>query len=59
MQVCRQNPGMDLEYTSDMFNQALIFIEDKVLEMSGKDLKDIGLPIPQRHLRDRLSREML
>ena len=59
MQACRQNPGMDLVYTSDMFNQALIFIEDKVVEMSGKDLKELGLPTPQRHLSDRLSREML
>ncbi|CAF3387997.1 unnamed protein product [Rotaria sp. Silwood1] len=59
MQVRRQNPGIDLVYTSDMFNQALIFIEDKVVEMGGKYLKDLGLPIPQRHMSDRLSREML
>jgi len=59
MQARRQNPGMDLVYTSDMFNQALIFVEDKVLGMSDKDLKQLGLSSPQRHLGDLLSREML
>ncbi|CAF5090409.1 unnamed protein product, partial [Rotaria magnacalcarata] len=27
--------------------------------MAGKDLKQLGLPTPQRNLGDRLSREML
>ncbi len=52
MQTRRQNPGMDSVYTSDMFNQVLLFLEDKVLEMSDKDLKQLGLPTPQRHLGD-------
>jgi hypothetical protein len=55
----RQNPGMNLDYTPDMFNQALTILEDKALEMAGKDLKQLGLPTPQRNLGDRLSREML
>ena len=59
IQTRRQNPGLDLTYTDDMFNQTLILLEDKVLEMSDKDLKQLGLPTPQRHLSDRLSREML
>ena len=50
---------MDLVCTSGMFNQALIFIEDKVPEVGGKDSKDLGLPIPRRHLNDSLSREIL
>ncbi|CAF1652102.1 unnamed protein product, partial [Didymodactylos carnosus] len=50
---------MNLDYTADMFNQALIILEDKALQMAGKDLKQLGLPIPQRNLGDRLSREML
>ena len=54
-----RNPGMDLAYTSDMFNQALILLEDKVLGMAGKDLKQLGLPTPERNQGDRLSREML
>ena len=59
MQARRRNPGLDLIYTSDMFNQALILIEDKVLEMAGKDLEQLSLPTPDRNLCDRLSREML
>jgi hypothetical protein len=59
MQARKQNTGMNLVYTSDMFNQALIFLEDKVLEISGRDLKQLDLPSPQRHLGDRLGREIL
>ena len=59
MEARRENPGMNLVYISNMFNQALIFLEDKVLEMSRKDLKQLGLPAPQRHLGDSFSREML
>ncbi len=50
---------MALGNTPDMFNQTLIILEDKALGMSGKDLKQLGLPIPHRTLGDRLSREML
>ena len=50
---------MDLVYTSNMFNQALVFLEDKVRYMAGKDLKQLGLPTPERNRGDRLSREML
>ena len=59
IQARRQNPGMALVYTPDMFNQTLIILEDKALGMAGKDLKQLGLPTPQRTLGDRLSREML
>jgi ATP-dependent DNA helicase PIF1 len=59
LQARRRNVGMTLDYTPDMFNQTLIILEDKALEMTGKDLKQLGLPTPQRNLGDRLSREML
>jgi ATP-dependent DNA helicase PIF1 len=59
IQARRQNPGMALGYTPDMFNQTLIILEDKALGMAGKDLKQLGLPTPQRTLGDRLSKEML
>jgi len=61
IQTRRRNPGMNLDYTSasDMFDQTLILLEDKALQMAGKDLKQLGLPTPQRNLGDRLSREML
>ena len=55
----RENPRKTLDYTPDMFSEALIMLEDKALEMAGKDLEQLGLPTPQRNLGDRLSREML
>ena len=58
-QARRRNPGMTLDYTSDMFNETLIILEDKSLAMAGKDLRQLGLPSPKRNLGDRLSREML
>ncbi|CAF5072937.1 unnamed protein product, partial [Rotaria sp. Silwood1] len=59
IQARRENPGIVLDYTPDMFNQTLIILEDEALGMAGKDLKQLGLPTPQRTLGDRLSREML
>ena len=58
-QARRRNPGLNIDYTPDMFNQTLIILEDKALAMAGKDLKQLGLPTPQRTGGDRLSREML
>ena len=58
-QARRQNPGMTLDYTLDMFNEALIILEDKAVGMIGKDLKQLGLSSPQRNLGDRLSRGLL
>ena len=59
IQARRENPGIVLDYTPDMFNQTLIILEDRALGMAGKDLTQLGLPTPQRTLDDRLSREML
>ncbi|CAM4795146.1 unnamed protein product [Rotaria magnacalcarata] len=50
---------MNLDYTPDMFNQALIIIESKVLEMGGKELEKLELPTPQRNSGDRLNSTML
>jgi hypothetical protein len=55
----RQNPGMNLDYTPDMFNQVLVILEDKTLQMAGKNLEKFDLPTPQRNSGDRLSTEML
>ncbi|CAF1919182.1 unnamed protein product [Rotaria magnacalcarata] len=59
IQARRENPGLVLNYTPDMFNQTLIILEDKALAMAGKDLKQLGLPTPQTTLGDRLTREIL
>jgi hypothetical protein len=55
----RQNPAMNLDYTPDMFNQVLLILEDKILQMGGKNLEKYQLPTPQRNLGNRLSSEML
>jgi PIF1-like helicase/Helitron helicase-like domain at N-terminus len=55
----RQNPGMNLHYTPIMFNQVLLILEDKTLQMADKNLEKFGLPTPQRNRGDRLSSEML
>ena len=55
----RQNPGMNLDYTPDIFNEVLIILEDKVLEMGGKVFEKLERPIPQRNLGDRLNSAML
>ena len=55
----RQNPGMNLNYTPDMFNQVLIILEDKILQLTGKEFEDFDLPTPQRNRSNSLSREML
>ena len=47
MQARRRNPRINLDYTPDMFNQALIILENKALEMTGKDLQQLGLPTPK------------
>ncbi|CAF3348294.1 unnamed protein product [Rotaria sp. Silwood2] len=59
IQAHRENPELVLDYTPDMFNQTLIILQDKALGMAGKDLKQLGLPTPQRTLGDRLTREIL
>ncbi|GFQ95859.1 ATP-dependent DNA helicase [Trichonephila clavata] len=47
-QVRIQQRNMDLEFSTEIFNEALIIIEDKVRSLGGSDLKSIGLPQPDR-----------
>ncbi|GFQ71836.1 ATP-dependent DNA helicase [Trichonephila clavata] len=39
---------MDLEFSTEILNEALIIIEDKVRSLGGSDLKSVGLPQPNR-----------
>ena len=39
IQARRENPGLVLNYAPNMFNQKLMILEDKALEMAGKDIK--------------------
>ncbi|GFR07427.1 ATP-dependent DNA helicase [Trichonephila clavata] len=47
-QVRIQQRNMDLEFSTEVSNEALIIIEDKVRSLGGSDLKSIGLPQPDR-----------
>lgn len=50
--------NQDLEYTQDMYNQALIYIEDFCLIMVNKVLNQLGLPSPNRAFDDVFNREI-
>lgn len=38
------NPDLTIGYTEEMYNQALIEIENKLSSMGGSDLSTYGLP---------------
>ncbi|GFW22103.1 ATP-dependent DNA helicase [Trichonephila clavipes] len=46
-QVRIKQRNMDLEFSTEIFNETLI-IEEKVRSLGGSDLKSIGLPQPNR-----------
>lgn len=37
----RQNPGLQLNFSPEVFNQSLVLLEDKVLAMVGKTLQQL------------------
>nr|XP_029722718.1 uncharacterized protein LOC115263654 [Aedes albopictus] len=46
--VRRQNPSVEINFNQDVFNQALIDLENKCVAMVGKTLSQLGLPAPTR-----------
>nr|XP_029714104.1 uncharacterized protein LOC115258183 [Aedes albopictus] len=44
----RQNPSVEINFNQDVFNQALIDLENKCVAMVGKTLSQLGLPAPTR-----------
>lgn len=57
--VRRKNPALDIDYNEDIYNQALILIEDITLNRGGKLLTEFGLTSPRRDHSDALSTEIL
>jgi hypothetical protein len=47
-QLRRDNPSIQVELCDRIYNQTLFFLEDLCLSMSGKSLKILGLPSPDR-----------
>lgn len=48
--------NLSLEFTYDIYNEALIIIEDHLLEMSGKLLPQFGISSPSRQSTENLTR---
>jgi hypothetical protein len=55
----QENPDLNLTFTSDIYNQALIMIEDSILDMTGKCLTQFGIASPSRQTTENLTRELL
>lgn len=51
---------MDLGYSDDIFNRALIYIEDNIISIGESDLKSFGLSQPTRNRHSTLqSKELI
>jgi hypothetical protein len=50
--------NLELQVNDDIYNEALVLIEDLCLLMSGKLLTEIHMPAPNRQSRDVLNREL-
>ncbi|KIH60924.1 hypothetical protein ANCDUO_08810 [Ancylostoma duodenale] len=55
----RANPTMVLNFSPEILNHALIIIEDKCLQMSGRTLRELGLQAPARSDADIVNSEIL
>ncbi|GBM32835.1 hypothetical protein AVEN_216539-1 [Araneus ventricosus] len=54
-----ENRRIVLNYTDSIYNEALIKIEDKILQMIGKSLSEVGMLSPSRQHAHNMSREIL
>ncbi|KAL8624599.1 hypothetical protein ACOMHN_045134 [Nucella lapillus] len=59
MQIKRQNPDKDVDFSEEIYNSGLILLEEKVLSLEGKHLTDYAMPAPQRHQEPHIGRHML
>ncbi|KAK7097307.1 hypothetical protein V1264_004307 [Littorina saxatilis] len=54
-----QNPQVQLAYTDNIFEAALVLLQDKVRSLGGSDLGTYGLPSPSPDPDEKLSKEVL
>ncbi|GBM89553.1 hypothetical protein AVEN_259331-1 [Araneus ventricosus] len=54
-----ENRHIDLNYTDSIYNEALIKIEDKVLQMIGKSLLEVGMLSPSGQHAHNMNQEIL
>ncbi|XP_063915454.1 ATP-dependent DNA helicase pif1-like [Zophobas morio] len=55
----RNNPGLDVQYSEDIFNEALISLEDVCMSINNKILNQLGLFSPERDRNDVIDRDVL
>ena len=55
----RDNPDLDVTYNNDIFNKALIMLEDKTLAITNQTLKQLGVQSPVRNEQDAINQELL
>jgi hypothetical protein len=55
----RANPTIDLNFCPEIFNHALILLQDKCISINGKTLSELGLGAPTRSDFQELDRDIL
>lgn len=58
-QLRRVNSNDELPFSAEIFNQALIKLEDKCIAINNKTLVQLGLPASERNSNDLFDRELL
>lgn len=58
-QARRANPDMKIQFTEEIFNEALILLEDSCVSINNKPLCQLGLPAPIRDMNNILDRDLL
>jgi hypothetical protein len=56
LRVTNQNP--DIQFTPNMYNEALVLIEDICLAIANKTLVQLGLPAPNRSANNIFDRDL-
>ncbi|UYV71003.1 hypothetical protein LAZ67_8001384 [Cordylochernes scorpioides] len=55
----RANPTLDINFSSDIFNEALLLLQNKCLAINDKTLSQLGLQSPERCQPTILNRELM
>ncbi|VDN06837.1 unnamed protein product, partial [Onchocerca ochengi] len=46
--ICSKNSNMNMDFTAEIYNEALIMIEDLCLQLANKVINQLGTPSPNR-----------
>ncbi|XP_036146764.1 ATP-dependent DNA helicase PIF1-like [Monomorium pharaonis] len=57
--ICNEISNINIEYTEEIYNEALIMIEDLCLEIANKILNQLGMPTPNRNVAASFEIELL